>query len=91
MEAEKVKGADKLLKLKIDTGIDTRIVVSGIAQYYTPEEMLNKQVSILVNLAPRKIKGIESKGMILMAENDKGELSLVSPTKENTNNGSIVK
>ena len=91
LEAEKVKGADKLLKLKIDTGIDTRIVVSGIAQYYTPEEMLNKQVSILVNLAPRKIKGIESKGMILMAENDKGELSLVSPTKENTNNGSIVK
>ena len=91
LEAEKVKGADKLLKLKIDTGIDTRIVVSGIAQFYTPEEMLNKQVSILVNLAPRKIKGIESKGMILMAENDKGELSLVSPTKENVNNGSNVK
>jgi methionyl-tRNA synthetase len=91
LEAEKVKGADKLLKLKIDTGIDVRTVVSGIALYYTPEEMLNKQVSILVNLAPRKIKGIESKGMILMAENDKGELSLVSPTKENTNNGSVVK
>ena len=91
LEAEKVKGADKLLKLKIDTGIDVRTVVSGIALYYTPEEMLNKQVSILVNLAPRKIKGIESNGMILMAENNKGELSLVSPTKENTNNGSIVK
>jgi methionyl-tRNA synthetase len=91
LEAEKVKGADKLLKLKIDTGIDIRTVVSGIALHYTPEEMINKQVSILVNLAPRKIKGIESQGMILMAENDKGELSLVSPTKENTNNGSTVK
>jgi len=91
LEAEKVKGADKLLKLKIDTGIDVRTVVSGIALHYTPEEMINKQVSILVNLAPRKIKGIESNGMILMAENDKGVLSLVSPTRENTNNGSCVK
>ncbi len=91
LEAEKVKGADKLLKLKIDTGIDVRTVVSGIALYYTPEEMLNKQVSILVNLAPRKIKGIESNGMILMAENAKGELSLVSPVKPDVNNGSIVK
>jgi methionyl-tRNA synthetase len=91
LEAEKVAGTDKLLKLKIDTGIDVRTVVSGIAQYYKPEEMIGKQVSILVNLAPRKIKGIESKGMILMAENSKGELSLVSPTKEDTNNGSTVK
>jgi methionyl-tRNA synthetase len=91
LEAEKIKGADKLLKLKIDTGIDVRTVVSGIALHYTPEEMINKQVSILVNLAPRKIKGIESNGMILMAENDKGVLSLVSPTRENTNNGSTVK
>ena len=91
LEAEKVKGADKLLKLKIDTGIDVRTVVSGIALYYTPEEMLNKQVSILVNLAPRKIKGIESQGMILMAENAKGELSLVSPVKPDVNNGSTVK
>lgn len=91
LEAEKVQGTDKLLKLKIDTGIDTRTVVSGIAQYYKPEDIIGKQVSILVNLAPRKIKGIESKGMILMAENSKGELSLVSPTKDNTNNGSSVK
>lgn len=91
LEAEKVAGTDKLLKLKIDTGIDVRTVVSGIAVYYKPEEMIGKQVSILVNLAPRKIKGIESKGMILMAENSKGELSLVSPTRENTNNGSTVK
>jgi methionyl-tRNA synthetase len=91
LEAEKVKGADKLLKLKIDTGRDVRIVVSGIALHYTPEEMIGKQVSILVNLAPRKIKGIESNGMILMAENDKGVLSLVSPARENTDNGSSVK
>jgi len=91
LEAEKVAGTDKLLKLKIDTGIDVRTVVSGIAQFYKPEEMVGKQVSILVNLAPRKIKGIESKGMILMAENCKGELSLVSPTKSDTNNGSTVK
>jgi methionyl-tRNA synthetase len=91
LEAEKVQGTDKLLKLKIDTGIDVRTVVSGIAQFYKPEDMIGKQVSILVNLAPRKIKGIESKGMILMAENSKGELSLVSPTKTDTNNGSTVK
>ncbi|MHB8260857.1 MAG: methionine--tRNA ligase [Bacteroidia bacterium] len=91
LEAEKVKGTDKLLKLKIDTGIDVRTIVSGIALYYTPEEMLGKQISILVNLAPRKIKGIESNGMILMAENAKGELSLVSPVKADVNNGSVVK
>jgi len=91
LEAEKVAGTDKLLKLKIDTGIDVRTVVSGIAQYYKPEELIGKQVSILVNLAPRKIKGIESKGMILMAENAKGELSLVSPTNDKANNGSAVK
>jgi len=90
LEAEKVAGTDKLLKLKIDTGIDVRTVVSGIAQFYKPEEMVGKQVSILVNLAPRKIKGIESKGMILMAENSKGELSLVSPVK-GVDDGSTVK
>lgn len=91
LEAEKVAGTDKLLKLKVDTGIDIRTIVSGIAIYYKPEELIGKQVSILVNLAPRKIKGIESKGMILMAENSKGELSLVSPTRDGTNNGSTVK
>lgn len=91
LEAEKVAGTDKLLKLKVDTGNDVRTIVSGIAVYYKPEELIGKQVTMLVNLAPRKIKGIESKGMILMAENAKGELSLVSPTKEDTNNGSTVK
>jgi methionyl-tRNA synthetase len=90
LEAEKVEGADKLLKLKIDTGIDQRTVVSGIALFYKPEEIIGKQVSILVNLQPRKIKGILSQGMILMAENSKGELSFVAPEK-NSENGSSIK
>jgi methionyl-tRNA synthetase len=91
LEAVKVPKADKLLQLKIDTGIDVRTVVSGIAEYYKPEDIIGQKVSILVNLAPRKIKGIESKGMILMAANEKGELSFVSPTRENSNNGSTIK
>lgn len=91
LEAERVPKTDKLLKLKIDTGIDQRTVVSGIAGFYDPEKIVGQQVSILVNLAPRKIKGIESQGMILMAENSKGELAFVSPTKEDINNGSIIK
>lgn len=91
LEAERVPKTDKLLKLLIDTGIDKRTVVSGIAAYYKPEEIIGQQVCILVNLAPRKIKGIESQGMILMAENTKGELSFVSPTKDNINNGGAVK
>ncbi|MBL7883290.1 MAG: methionine--tRNA ligase [Bacteroidia bacterium] len=91
LEAEKVPKADKLLKLKIDTGIDQRTVVSGIAEHYKPEDIVGQQVSILINLAPRKIKGIESQGMILMAENEKGELSFVAPTKPNMNNGGAIK
>lgn len=91
LEAERVPKTDKLLKLLIDTGIDKRTVVSGIAGYYKPEDIIGQQVSILVNLAPRKIKGIESQGMILMAENTKGELSFVAPTKDNINNGGGVK
>ncbi|MFN6037787.1 MAG: methionine--tRNA ligase, partial [Bacteroidota bacterium] len=78
-------------KLTIDTGLDKRTVVSGIAAWVTPEDAIGKKVSILVNLAPRKIKGIESQGMILMAENPDGELSFVSPEKDNTINGAIVK
>ncbi|MFI5149662.1 MAG: methionine--tRNA ligase [Bacteroidia bacterium] len=89
LEAEKVPKTDKLLKLKIDTGIDQRTVVSGIAGYYKPEEIIGQQVSILVNLAPRKIKGIESQGMILMAENSDGSLSFVSPFKAMENGGII--
>ncbi len=91
LEAERVPKTDKLLKLLIDTGIDKRTVVSGIAAYYKPEDIIGQQVCILVNLAPRKIKGIESQGMILMAENSKGELSFVAATKETMNNGGAVK
>ncbi len=91
LEAERVPKTDKLLKLLIDTGIDKRTVVSGIAAYYKPEDIIGQQVSILVNLAPRKIKNIESRGMILMAENAAGELSFVLPDKPSTNNGSNVK
>jgi methionyl-tRNA synthetase len=92
LEAERVPKTDKLLKLVIDTGMDKRTVVSGIAAYYKPEDIIGQQVSILANLAPRKIKGIDSQGMILMAENSKGELSFVAPTKkEDINNGSTVK
>lgn len=89
LEAEKVSKTKKLLKLKIDTGIDERTVVSGIAEYYTPEDLIGKQVSILVNLEPRKIRGIESKGMILMAEDANGQLSFIQPDKE-LDNGSEV-
>jgi methionyl-tRNA synthetase len=89
--AEKMTKSDKLLKLTVDTGIDTRTVLSGIAKYFTAEEVVGKQVTILVNLAPRKMMGTESNGMILMAENEKGELSFVAPTKDNVNNGSTVK
>ena len=81
LEAEKVPKADKLLKLLVDTGLDKRIVVSGIAEHYQPEEIIGKKVSILMNLAPRKIRGVESQGMILMAEDQDGKLSFVSPEK----------
>ena len=87
--AEKVEKADKLLKLTIDTGIDVRTVVSGIAEHYKPEDVIGKKVSVLLNLAPRKIRGIESQGMILMAENSEGKLSFVSPEFEMEVGGSI--
>lgn len=80
--AEKVAKTKKLLKLTIDTGIDTRTVVSGIAEYYTPEEVVGQQVSILVNLESKNLKGIESQGMILMAANADGVLSFVRPDRE---------
>jgi methionyl-tRNA synthetase len=78
IEAKKVKKADKLLELKVDTGIDTRTIVSGIAKHFKPEEILGKKVSVLVNLAPRKLRGVESQGMILMAEDHEGKLTFVS-------------
>jgi len=87
--AEKVAKTKKLLKLTVDTGIDKRTVVSGIAEYYKPEEIIGQQVSVLVNLAPKKLKGIESQGMILMAENTDGTLAFVSPDKAIKNGGEI--
>lgn len=82
LEAEKVAKTKKLLKLKVDTGMDHRTVVSGIAEHYEPEQLIGKSVLMLVNLAPREIKGIESQGMILMAENVHGVLSALNPDKE---------
>jgi methionyl-tRNA synthetase len=82
LTAERVEKSKKLLKLQVDTGIDTRTVMSGIAEHFSPEEMVGKQVTILVNLAPRKIMGVESQGMILMAEDKNGDLKLLAPDKE---------
>ncbi len=90
LEAEKVAKTKKLLKLKIDTGIDKRTVVSGIAEYYQPEELIGRQVCILINLEPKPLKGIESQGMILCAQNADGDLVLVSPVKK-VKEGSEVK
>lgn len=80
LEAEAVPKSNKLLKFKVDTGIDQRTILSGIAKHYTPEEMIGKQVTVLVNLAPRNIMGFESQGMILMAENSDGALKLLQPS-----------
>jgi methionyl-tRNA synthetase len=89
LTAEKHPDADKLLKMTVDTGIDVRTIVSGIAEHYAPEEIIGKQVSVLINLAPRKIRGIVSQGMILMAEDNEGNLAFVSPEKTVDNGGEI--
>ncbi len=81
LEAEKVEKADKLLKLTVDTGIDKRTIVSGIAEHYSPEEIVGRTVQVLLNLEPRKIRGIESQGMVLMAEDEEGKLSFMVPEK----------
>lgn len=90
LQAEKLPKTKKLLLLTIDTGIDTRKVVSGIAEFYEPDKIIGQKVAILVNLLPKEIKGIPSQGMILMAENPKHELCFIMP-KEDFNNGSEVK
>ncbi len=89
LEAERVPKTDKLLKLTIDTGIDKRTIVSGIAEYYTPEQMLGKQICILANLQPRKIRGIESKGMILMARQGDGKMRFITPAEVLANGAEI--
>ncbi|WP_455149009.1 methionine--tRNA ligase [Capnocytophaga sp.] len=91
LEAEKMPKADKLLILKVDTGIDQRTIVSGIAQSFAPEEIIGKKVTVLVNLAPRKLRGVESQGMILMVENSEGKYTFINPDAEGIANGTEVK
>ncbi len=90
LEAEKIPKTKKLLKLLVDTGLDKRTVVSGIAEYYKPEDIIGKKVSILLNLEPRKIRGTQSQGMVLMAENQEGKLVFINPDVE-IENGSEVR
>jgi methionyl-tRNA synthetase len=89
LAAEKVEKADKLLKLEVDLGFERRTIVSGIALHFTPEDIIGRQVIVVANLAPRKMKGIESNGMILMAEDKNGKLHFVNPG-EKIEEGSIV-
>ncbi|WP_190810719.1 methionine--tRNA ligase [Flagellimonas sp. S3867] len=87
VEAEKMPKANKLLVLKVDTGLDTRTIVSGIAESFKPEDIVGKKVTVLVNLAPRKLRGVESEGMILMTENQEGKLVFVNPDEDGVGNG----
>ncbi|WP_026210249.1 methionine--tRNA ligase [Flexithrix dorotheae] len=89
LHAEKVPKTKKLLKLQVDTGVDKRTIVSGIAEFFKPEEIIGLQVCVLANLEPRKIKGINSEGMILMAEDRDGSLSFIAPRKKVTNGGVV--
>ncbi|CAL2102504.1 Methionine--tRNA ligase [Tenacibaculum sp. 190130A14a] len=89
LEAEKVAKAKKLLKLKVDVGIDVRTIVSGIAESFKPEDIVGQQVTVLCNLAPRKIRGVESQGMILMTDTPDGKLAFVQPS-EKVNNGEFI-
>lgn len=82
--------ADKLLVLKVDTGLDVRTIVSGIAEHFTPEEVIGKRVTVLVNLAPRALRGVESQGMLLLTNNAEGKLVFVSPEAEGVENGSTI-
>lgn len=90
IEAEKMPKADKLLVLKIDTGIDVRTIVSGIAESFKPEEIIGKKVTVLANLAPRALRGVESQGMILMTENADGKLVFLNPGEEGVENGATI-
>ena len=89
IEAENIPKSNKLLKLKINTGIDERTILSGIAKFYSTEEILNKKVMVLINLKPRKMMGFESEGMLLLAEDSDGNLSLMQPDSE-IGDGSFV-
>jgi methionyl-tRNA synthetase len=88
--AEKMPKANKLLILKVDTGIDIRTIVSGIAESFKPEDIIGKRVTVLVNLAPRNLRGVESQGMILMANNAEGKLVFVNPDTDGVGNGETI-
>lgn len=90
IEAEKMPKADKLLVLKVDTGLDVRTIVSGIAEHFTPEEVVGKRVTVLVNLAPRALRGVESQGMLLLTQNTEGQLVFVNPDAEGVANGATI-
>ena len=90
LEAEKMPKANKLLILKVDTGIDVRIIVSGIAEHFSPEEVVGKRVTVLVNLASRALRGVESQGMILMTNNAEGKLVFVNPEADGVTNGASI-
>ncbi len=90
LEAEKMPKANKLLVLKVDTGIDMRTIVSGIAEHFSPEEVIGKRVTVLVNLAPRALRGVESQGMILMSNNTEGKLVFVNPDADGVQNGALI-
>jgi methionyl-tRNA synthetase len=90
VEAEKMPKANKLLVLKVDTGIDVRTIVSGIAEHFSPEEVIGKRVTVLINLAPRALRGVESEGMILMTNNADGKLVFVNPDADGVKNGAII-
>jgi methionyl-tRNA synthetase len=90
IEAEKMPKANKLLVLKVDTGIDVRTIVSGIAEHFTPEEVIGKRVTVLVNLAPRALRGVESEGMLLLTNTAEGKLVFVNPDTEGVINGAMI-
>lgn len=90
IEAEKMPKADKLLVLKVDTGIDVRTIVSGIAEHFTPEEVVGRRVTVLVNLAPRALRGVESQGMLLLTQNAEGKLVFVNPDADGVENGATI-
>ena len=90
LEAEKMPKTDKLMVLKVDTGLDTRTIVSGIAEHFTAEDLIGKKATVLVNLAPRTLRGVESQGMILLAESTGGKLVFVNPDQEGADNGDMI-
>ena len=90
LEAEKMPKTKKLMKLKVDVGIDVRTIVSGIAEYFNPEEIIGQKVTVLVNLAPRNLRGVDSHGMILMTEDTEGKLTFIEPGMDHVKNGESI-